>query len=454
MRDVLKCFLYSFNPEKEIKAAAEKSSQSFLNQIELLFTLQSRVVWRTGEAQVSSGNWGQNNRLMMNDRRKLRADFLKEDLGNFSLKPWLRQHSSPNPTWPHLIPPDPTWSHLTSPDPTWPHLIPPDLTWPHLTSPDPTWPHLTPPDLTWPHMTPPDLTWPHLTSHDPTWPHLTPTDPTWPHLIPPDLTWQVRHKEKRRWCHTLGYELDEVKYLKIGKRIKSAVNSDQWRPAADQSQSDQIKYNCFTLTLFKDVSLCEWVNVSVRSWSVSAVVWVTQRRKLLLHLLQSRWGEESGVSSMFPLLQVNGFKSDKIAGLLVDFLPNRVGVFPLSLLCFLSKLKQETGGGRTHRLLQPRVTPIKLTTKKSCSLFLHRLPAWWWLRSVPAWLQICWCQRTALICVNKCYLNHRGHAKSLNSDSFCFCVTLQSVQHPAVRSIAASYTTQELIIVHFLVSSL
>lgn len=192
-----------------------------------------------------------------------------------------------------------------------------------------------------------------------------------------------------------------------------------------------------------------------RSWSVSVVVWVSQLRKLLLHLPQSRWGEESGVSSMFPLLQVNGFKSDKIAGLLVDFLPNRVGVFPLSLLCFLSKLKHEPGGGRTHRLLQPRVTPIKLTTKKSCSLVSSPASSLMvTLRSVPAWLQICWCQRTELICVNKCYLNHRGHAKSLNSDSFCFCVTLLSVQHPAVRSIAASFTTQQLIIVHFLISSL
>lgn len=117
-------------------------------------------------------------------------------------------------------------------------------------------------------------------------------------------------------------------------------------------------------------------------WSVSVGVWVSQLRKLLLRLLQSRWSEESGVSSLLPLLQVNGFKSDRIAGLLVDFLPNRVGVFPLSLLCFLSKLKHETGGGRTHRLLQPRVTPIKLTTKKSCSLFLHRLPGWWRLSEV------------------------------------------------------------------------
>lgn len=60
-----------------------------------------------------------------------------------------------------------------------------------------------------------------------------------------------------------------------------------------------------------------------------------------------RLSEESGVSSMFPLLhdaQVNGFKSDRISGLLVDFLPNRVGVFPLSLLRFLSKLRQEEGG--------------------------------------------------------------------------------------------------------------
>lgn len=41
----------------------------------------------------------------------------------------------------------------------------------------------------------------------------------------------------------LSYELDEVKYIKIGKRIQSAVNSDQRRPAADQSKSDQVQIN-------------------------------------------------------------------------------------------------------------------------------------------------------------------------------------------------------------------
>lgn len=47
--------------------------------------------------------------------------------------------------------------------------------------------------------------------------------------------------------------------------------------------------------------------------------------------------------------QVNGFKSDGIAGLLVDFLPNRVGVFPLSLLCFLSGQMNKTGHQHIHR---------------------------------------------------------------------------------------------------------
>lgn len=54
--------------------------------------------------------------------------------------------------------------------------------------------------------------------------------------------------------------------------------------------------------------------------------------------------------------QVNGFKSDRIAGLLVDFLPNRVGVIPLSLF----PLQTET-----RRLLQPQVTHMKLTTKRA-----------------------------------------------------------------------------------------
>lgn len=167
------------------------------------------------------------------------------------------------------------------------------------------------------------------------------------------------------------------------------------------------------------------------SWNVSSVsVWVTQLRKLLLHLLQRRWSEDSGVSSMFPLLQhaqVNGFKSDRIAGLLVDFLPNRVGVFPLSLLCFLFKLKHEedtptpAASGHTNKTDNTESrSRCFFTSILHVTLIAARCSI-----TVPTWLQICWCQTTELIYVNKCYLNHRGEPKSLNLASpLCLCVML------------------------------
>lgn len=88
-----------------------------------------------------------------------------------------------------------------------------------------------------------------------------------------------------------------------------------------------------------------------------------------------RGGEaRRAASPLFPLqqdAQVNGFKSHRIAGLLVDFLPNRVGVIPPQPPVF--PLQTETGGGRTRRLLPPRVTPVKLTTKRAAAAVLYQL---------------------------------------------------------------------------------
>ncbi len=106
------------------------------------------------------------------------------------------------------------------------------------------------------------------------------------------------------------------------------------------------------------------------SWHVSFVpVWVALLRKLLVHLLQRRWSEENGISSMFPLLhdaQVNGF--------------NQTGFLDYLWISFLivsecSPAACCVSSPNWNRRREDAPTPAasghtnKLTTEKSCSHF-------------------------------------------------------------------------------------
>ena len=85
---------------------------------------------------------------------------------------------------------------------------------------------------------------------------------------------------------------------------------------------------------------------------------------------------------MLPLLQdaqVNGFILERIAGLLVDFLPNHVVVIPLSLLCFLNKRKPKeatsdlVASGHTNSTHDPRATacsPARSYKQLVCSIIV------------------------------------------------------------------------------------